>query len=71
MDATPGPGGVGTDDGAGDYDHGADVTLDATANTGYAFVNWTEGGAEVSVVSSYTFTATSDRSLVADRRLDE
>ena len=37
-----------------------------TANAGYNFVNWTEGGATVSTLASYTFTATADRALVAN-----
>ena len=35
-----------------------DITLTATANTGYAFVNWTKGGAEYSTNSSITITST-------------
>ena len=35
-----------------------DITFTATANTGYAFVNWTKGGAEYSTNSSITITST-------------
>lgn len=52
--------------GSGTYAHGITVILTATANTGYSFVNWTEGGQEVAATSDYSFTATSDRSLVAN-----
>src|SRR5206468_2964140 len=31
----------------------------------YSFVNWTEGGSEVSTAASYTFTLDADRTLVA------
>lgn len=51
--------------GTGRYTHGASVTLTASPAAGYTFVNWTEGGAEVSTSSSYTFTVTNDRLLTA------
>jgi uncharacterized repeat protein (TIGR02543 family) len=38
----------------------------ATANSGYTFVNWTEGGNPVSTSSSYTFTVSGARTLVAN-----
>ena len=56
----------GTVTGSGTYTYGANVTVTATANTGYTFTNWTEGGTEVSTSASYTFTANSDRNLVAN-----
>ncbi len=56
----------GTVTGAGTYDHGANVTLTATANEGYKFVNWTKGGEIVSTDATYTFTATEDVDLVAN-----
>ena len=47
-----------------------DVTVTATANSNYAFVNWTENvNGSVTTVStdaSYSFTATTDRDLVAN-----
>ena len=52
--------------GGGSYKHFDNVTLVATANTGYDFVNWTAGGAEVSTAASYTFTAEGARTLVAN-----
>jgi hypothetical protein len=51
--------------GAGTYDSGTSCTLSATANAGYYFVNWTEGGVETSTLSEYTFTVGADRVLVA------
>lgn len=45
---------------------GTSVTLTATANEGYKFVNWTKGGEIVSTDASYTFTATEDVELVAN-----
>ncbi|MDX9847783.1 MAG: T9SS type A sorting domain-containing protein, partial [Tenuifilaceae bacterium] len=52
--------------GTGNYNHNSTVNLVATPNTGYEFVNWTEGGTEVSTSSTYDFTATADRNLVAN-----
>jgi hypothetical protein len=45
---------------------GASVTVTATANAGYTFTNWTEGGLVVSALASFTFDAASDRDLVAN-----
>lgn len=56
----------GTVAGAGSYDKTSDVTLTATPLAGNKFVNWTEGGAEVSNSASYTFSATAARTLVAN-----
>ena len=42
------------------------VTVTATPSTGYNFVNWTEGATVVSTSASYTFTASGNRTLVAN-----
>jgi hypothetical protein len=55
----------GTASGGGSYPAGTDVTVTASANPGYVFVNWTEGAVEVSQVSDYLFVAEADRALVA------
>jgi len=48
---------AGTVTGAGDYLAGAQVTIVATANEGYRFVNWTnEDEEEVSDLASYVYT---------------
>ncbi len=60
------PVGAGTTGGGGVYSNGASVTVTATANSGFVFVDWTEGGAPVSASPSYNFTATASRSLVAN-----
>jgi hypothetical protein len=52
--------------GAGTFALDAVVNLSATAQTGYAFVNWTEGGAVVSSSALYSFSAAEDRSIVAN-----
>ena len=56
----------GTVSGAGSYTHGTEVTLTATANTGYEFVNWTKGDEKVSTNATYTFIATEDITLAAN-----
>jgi len=45
---------------------GASFTLTATPNSGYSFLNWTEGGAEISTSAAYTFTVSAARTLVAN-----
>ena len=64
VNADPVAGGTVT--GGGTYDKDEQVTVEATANANYSFVNWTEGGAEVSTTAQYTFTATADRTLAAN-----
>ena len=63
------PENAGATTGAGNYTHGDDVTVNATPNSGYKFVNWTEDGNVVSEESEYSFTITSDRNLVANFEL--
>ncbi len=57
--------------GTGSYSHGEDVTLTATPNTGYSFVNWKEGSTILSTNSTLTFEATGSRSLSANFILNE
>jgi hypothetical protein len=64
VSASPAAGG--TVSGGGAVDHGATVTLQATAKSGYSFVNWTEGSAVVSNSPNYSFEATASRTLVAN-----
>ena len=59
--------GSGTVSGGGNnIAEGTSVTVTATPNVGYNFVNWTENGTEVSTNPSYTFTLEGDRNLVAN-----
>ncbi|MEI8086405.1 MAG: MBG domain-containing protein, partial [Paludibacter sp.] len=58
--------GNGTVSGAATYTAGATVSLTATANSGYSFVDWTEGGSHVSSNATYSFTASAGRTLVAN-----
>jgi len=60
------PTGGGVASGGGEYTIGDSVTITATANSGYRFVNWTEGGTEVYTEASSTFTAAEDRVLMAN-----
>ncbi len=60
------PSNGGTVSGGGSYSSGSSVTVNATPNSGYTFVNWTEGGTPVSTSQSYTFNATANRTLVAN-----
>ena len=52
--------------GGGSYNKNASVTVKATPKEGYEFVKWTENGKEASSEASYSFTAASDRNLVAE-----
>ncbi|MBQ7977252.1 MAG: InlB B-repeat-containing protein [Clostridia bacterium] len=60
-------GGNGTVSGGGTYNYNTSVTLTATPNEGYKFVNWTNAsGTSVSTNASYTFTATADVTYTAN-----
>ena len=63
---SPNPQNGGTVSGGGNYSHDDTVTLKATPNEGYEFLNWTEGGVEVSTEEEYSFNATADRLLTAN-----
>ncbi len=56
----------GTVSGGGTYNYGTSVTITASPATGYQFINWTESGVAVSTNPSYTFTATANRTLLAN-----
>ena len=64
LSANPSNGG--TVSGGGTYAYGQSCTASATASNGYTFTNWTENGNVVSTNASYTFTVTSNRTLVAN-----
>ena len=46
--------------------HGTEITVTATPNAGYHFVNWTENGQAVSNEASYTFAVAAERNLTAN-----
>jgi hypothetical protein len=60
------PAAGGSTSGGGSYQAGASVTVTASPATGYSFVNWTESGTAVSTSASYSFTASANRTLVAN-----
>ena len=64
VSASPSSGG--TVEGGGSYEEGASCTVRATATNGYTFSNWTEDGNPVSTQANYTFTVTSNRTLMAN-----
>jgi hypothetical protein len=64
VSASPSNGGTAA--GGGTIASGSPATVTATANSGYTFKNWTEGGTAVSTAASYTFTPTANRNLVAN-----
>ncbi|MFN4764033.1 InlB B-repeat-containing protein [Gillisia sp. Q332] len=64
LSANPAAGG--STNGSGSFDAETNITVTATPNTGYAFVNWTANGEEVSTNSSYTFELTANTTLVAN-----
>ena len=59
------PANGGTVSGGGTYQQGQSCTVSATPASGYTFLRWTENGTQVSTNANYTFTVTSNRSLVA------
>ena len=60
------PSNGGTVSGGGAFHYGDNCTVTATTNPGFNFINWTENGNPISNQPTYTFTITSDRSLVAN-----
>jgi hypothetical protein len=69
VTATASPVNGGTITGAGTFDEGTNVSLEATPEAGYQFLNWTENGIEVSTSAIYDFVLSGDRSLVANFEL--
>lgn len=64
AEANPANGGSVT--GAGTYAYGETVTLTASPNTGYSFVNWTKEGLPVSANASFSFTVSENANYVAN-----
>ncbi len=63
VSANPTAGGNVT--GGGAFYYGDNCTVSATANTGYTFTYWMEGGNIVSTNANYSFTVNGNRDLVA------
>ena len=51
--------------GGGEFNYNQSCTINAQANPGYTFVNWTKNGTQVSTNASYTFNVTESASYVA------
>jgi uncharacterized repeat protein (TIGR02543 family) len=66
INVSPNPNVGGTVTGGGNYMEGEPCTVTAIANAGYTFVEWTENGEQVSTEANYTFTASGNRTLVAE-----
>lgn len=64
LSANPTNGGTVT--GNGVYTEGSSISINATANTGYSFTNWTKNGVVVSTNSSTAITANADQTLIAN-----
>jgi len=62
--ANPGVGGYTT--GGGTYTEGETATLNAYANSGYLFVNWTESGNVVSSNATFSFVVNGNRELISN-----
>ncbi|MCL6103532.1 MAG: T9SS type A sorting domain-containing protein [Bacteroidetes bacterium] len=60
------PSSGGTTSGSGKYQNGESCSIMASANSGFTFSNWTEGGIPVSTNLIYNFTVTTNRVLVAN-----
>ena len=71
ITASANPSNGGTVTGSGTYNYGQSCTLTAAAATGYTFLKWTENGNQVSTNASYTFTVTSNRTLIAQFQAQE
>lgn len=67
--ANPSSGGTVT--GGGNYSIGQSVTVTATANQNWNFLDWTENGVPVSASPAYTFNASANRNLVANFSLNQ
>ncbi len=70
VNASANPSEGGSVSGTGNYDHGTECTLTATANVGYTFVNWTLDGVEVGADPTYTFTVYEEAMYVANFSLN-
>ena len=64
VTASPAIGGTAT--GSGTFIQSSEVELQAAANDGYRFVNWTEDGAIVSTDAAYNLTMAGNKQLIAN-----
>lgn len=66
ISVSPNPTNAGSATGGGTYGANSTVTVSASPSSGYSFTSWTETGTVVSTSASYQFTATGNRTLVAN-----
>ena len=66
INAVPNPSEGGSVTGQGLFNVGETCTLTASANSKFAFVNWTKNGVEVSTNPTYSFTVTGNASYMAN-----
>lgn len=57
---------MGTVSGSDSYYAGENITLTATPQSGYSFVNWKDGATVVSTNANYTFTSAANKTLTAN-----
>ncbi|WP_422485344.1 GLUG motif-containing protein [Gudongella sp. DL1XJH-153] len=60
LDLVVTPTGSGTTSGSGNYEEGTEVTITATANDGYEFVEWKDGENQITTSSALSYTTTSE-----------
>lgn len=66
VDLAAEPANGGSVSGGGVWSAGSLAVVEASAQPGYVFLNWTDAGDVVSTSASYSFTADANRSLVAN-----
>ena len=66
ISASPQPSAGGSVSGAGFYPSNTTVQVVASPSPGYMLVRWSQNGAQVSAATTYTFTAQTNRTLVAE-----
>lgn len=66
LTAIASPTNAGFISGTGRYSLGSTAMLNATANFGYDFAGWTENGAVVETLPTYSFDVITNRSLIAN-----
>ncbi len=69
IQASASPVAGGTVSGSGAYYYGETANMIATASPSYSFINWTEGGSQVSTNSNFSFSVSENRTLVANFNL--
>ena len=66
INVSANPSAGGSVSGGGSFEEGETCYLTATPSSEYSFVNWTDGGTQVSTNASYSFTVSGNRTLVAN-----